>query len=152
MSQHTNIQLLSCTTETSTLYINYTSIFEKKGETKGIWFWEGFDSVLKMSPEWGFPLSRLHSQVPLGCKLQQSGLYLVSSCPVQGRCLISSWLKQKPGTAFHWLTGAWTGCWSQVETADWLSLFCRFIFVWFCLFTFPKFDLLSLIKEVWPSC
>ena len=34
MSQHTNIQLLSCTTETRMLYINYTSIFEKKKKKK----------------------------------------------------------------------------------------------------------------------
>ena len=41
ISQHTNIQLLSCATETGMLYVNYTSIFEKKEKQRVYGFEKG---------------------------------------------------------------------------------------------------------------
>lgn len=143
-----NIQIYSCylaQTETGMLYINYTPIFEKR-RNKGymvlrrVWF------SLKMSPKWGFPLSPpwLAPGSPLVARGSSSG-------PTwrrvqQGRCLISQ-PGPKPETAFHWLTGAWTSCWSQkrCKPLTGSACFCSFYFVWFLFIYFSQ----VLICSVW---
>ena len=94
-----------------------------------------------------FPSNGSIRRLPLVAGCSSSGLYLVSHVQCKDVWFPPSSNKSPELHYTDWLGPEQVAGVREVETADWLSLFCSFIFVWFCLFTFPKCDLLSLIKR-----